>query len=190
MAEVMVAAVAGGEGSLTNAEAVEIARQANDVEERSLSGGGTHSYCTCAGVLGGVLAKGTRTPTRPISLPEIWAERAEALRQHGGGVADGPAHIWAAATAELNGSIRAQENEVLTIRQAADESGYSEDHLRRLLRDGKVQNRGTKHSPRIRRGDLPRKPTSSRRERAAAKEDHYTTDRLFRDIANSKKREG
>lgn len=49
-------------------------------------------------------------------------------------------------------------NEELTVVEAAAESGYSAAHLRRLLADSRLENAGSQGRPRIRRGDLPRKP--------------------------------
>lgn len=48
--------------------------------------------------------------------------------------------------------------EALTLKQAAERSGYSANHLGRLIRDGRIPNAGQPNAPRIRRGDLPRKP--------------------------------
>ncbi len=48
-------------------------------------------------------------------------------------------------------------HEPLTLQRAAVESGYSPDHLGRLLREGKLANAGRPNAPRIRRGDLPAK---------------------------------
>lgn len=50
-------------------------------------------------------------------------------------------------------------NEPLTLQQAAVESGYSADRLGRLVRDGTLPNAGERGSPRIRRRNLPRKPS-------------------------------
>jgi hypothetical protein len=47
---------------------------------------------------------------------------------------------------------------LLTLTEAADRSGYSIDHLGRLIRDGTIPNAGRPGAPRIRRGDLPQKP--------------------------------
>ncbi|MDE2782551.1 MAG: hypothetical protein OXK77_06320, partial [Gemmatimonadota bacterium] len=41
--------------------------------------------------------------------------------------------------------------------EAARESGYSADHLGRLVRDGRIPNAGRPGAPRIARTDLPRK---------------------------------
>ena len=55
----------------------------------------------------------------------------------------------------------AQEDEhALTLSEAAKESGYSQDHLARLVREGTIPNAGRRHAPRIRRKDLPRKASA------------------------------
>jgi len=54
---------------------------------------------------------------------------------------------------------RGHADELLNLRTAARESGYSADHLGRLVHEGKIPNAGRPHAPRIRRADLPRKPT-------------------------------
>ena len=52
-----------------------------------------------------------------------------------------------------------REGEVgLTLREAAEVSGYSADHLGRLVRHGKLRNAGRAGSPRIAPNDLPMKP--------------------------------
>jgi len=48
--------------------------------------------------------------------------------------------------------------EELTLDQAAKESGFTKDHLFRLIHDDKVKNVGEPRSPRIQRQDLPHKP--------------------------------
>lgn len=58
---------------------------------------------------------------------------------------------------EIEGDLTALLDEALTLKQAADETGYSDDYLGRLVRDGKLENVGRKNAPRVRRGDLPRK---------------------------------
>ena len=59
---------------------------------------------------------------------------------------------------ELEEYARRRGEEKLTLDKAAEESGYTADHLSRLVRDGTVPNAGEPGSPRIRRADLPRKP--------------------------------
>lgn len=62
-----------------------------------------------------------------------------------------------ALLADLDTCVAASFDEALSLRAAAAESGYSIDHLSRLIREGKLSNVGRTHAPRIRRGDLPRK---------------------------------
>ena len=58
-------------------------------------------------------------------------------------------------------AIEASElDEVLSLPAAARESGYSRDHLARLVREGKIRNAGRPNAPKIRRRDLPRKAPS------------------------------
>ncbi|MGH7605673.1 MAG: hypothetical protein ACRENK_16975 [Gemmatimonadaceae bacterium] len=52
------------------------------------------------------------------------------------------------------------EARALTLAEAAEESGYSIDHLARLVRQNKIQNVGKPGSPRVRAADLPRKPAA------------------------------
>jgi len=59
--------------------------------------------------------------------------------------------------AEFKEAVRAEDEHTLTLSEAALESGYSESHLRHRISDGEIQNAGRKGSPRIRRGDLPKK---------------------------------
>jgi hypothetical protein len=55
--------------------------------------------------------------------------------------------------------IDTEQNDLLTLQESARLSGYSEDHLGRLIRKGKLTNHGRPGAPRIRRSDLPRKPS-------------------------------
>lgn len=66
--------------------------------------------------------------------------------------------------AESNGS------DELTLAAASSLSGYSTDHLSRLIREGSVPNAGKKGSPRIRRADLPIRP---KRDIATARNTRY-----------------
>ena len=96
--------------------------------------------------------KGVRT-SHPLVL--TWRARAEQLAAWG---APAVAAVWLAAAAELDVYYVHAAMEELTLKRAAMESGYSEAHLARLVADGTLENAGKKGSPRIRRGDLPRKP--------------------------------
>jgi hypothetical protein len=91
----------------------------------------------------------------PKDLPDRWREMAEEQREFG---AEAQARTleWSAANLEV--AWREWELEELTLQEAAEESGYSEDHLGRLIRDGSIPNAGQPYAPRILRRDLPKKP--------------------------------
>ncbi len=61
--------------------------------------------------------------------------------------------------ADVEAVFASEEGETLTLRQAAEQSGYSPDHIGRLIRTGTIPNAGRPRSPRVRRADLPRKPS-------------------------------
>ena len=52
----------------------------------------------------------------------------------------------------------ARDNAPLNLQQASKESGYTPDHLGRLVKAGEIPNAGRANAPRILRKNLPRKP--------------------------------
>lgn len=50
--------------------------------------------------------------------------------------------------------------EVLSLAAASAESGYSREHLARMIRQGTIPNAGRPNAPSVRRRDLPRKAGS------------------------------
>ena len=88
---------------------------------------------------------------------ERWRTRRDEFRRMHAMV-DG-AELCDALLADLEASFVATSDEPLSLQEAAAESGYSADHLGRLIREGKLANVGRTHAPKIRRGDLPRKST-------------------------------
>lgn len=94
----------------------------------------------------------------PSALVVKWRELAEVLR------GEGCLEMAAArerCASELETTLHKQDNETLSIQQAANESGYSAEYLRRVLRDTPTLNAGRAGKPLIRRRDLPRKPTKA-----------------------------
>lgn len=93
----------------------------------------------------------------PEPLEELAREfrsEAELLRRWGADEATAAEH----AAERVETAVWNWRNEELTVAEASAESGYSAAHLRRLLADSRLENAGSQGRPRIRRGDLPRKP--------------------------------
>jgi len=53
-----------------------------------------------------------------------------------------------------------ENDEILSLEAASTVSGYSRDHIARLIRQGRIPNAGRPNAPRVRRRDLPRKAAS------------------------------
>lgn len=93
------------------------------------------------------------------ALPRTWRERSLLLKEWA--AAEGAAKAWEQAAAELEQCLARHADETLNLQQAGVESGFSPDHLGRLIRLGRLPNAGRKNAPRIRRKDLPLKNGSS-----------------------------
>lgn len=50
---------------------------------------------------------------------------------------------------------------LFTLRDAAEKCGFSEDHLGRLIRLGRLRNWGRRHAPRVRLAECPRRAVPS-----------------------------
>jgi hypothetical protein len=87
-------------------------------------------------------------------LVDRWRADSEVLRRNG---CETAAQALEARASELEAVLRNEAAETLTLRQAAQESGYSHERLRHLIAAGDIANAGRKGAPRIRRADLPRK---------------------------------
>ena len=98
----------------------------------------------------------------PRDLPHEWRAQAETYERDG---AYAQAAVLRRVAEELEAAWTSHELEELPVAQAAQESGYSEEHLRALVREGRIpDNRppGSQGEMRIRRCDLPRKPGAQR----------------------------
>jgi hypothetical protein len=118
--------------------------------------------------------------TAPADLPELWRTLAAQQRRLG---ADAQARTLEYCADELTATLMRAGDELLSLQRAARESGYSVDHIGRLLREGKIPNSGRKSKPLIRRKDLPWKA-----EKTPAKppQSGSVPDRLLRHIIRSK----
>jgi hypothetical protein len=89
------------------------------------------------------------------SLAERWRAEAALLRRRG---ADAQGAAMESCASDLEDEARLFSLETLTLEQAARETGYSYSAVQKMVRDGTIPNVGKKGAPRVRRGDLPKKP--------------------------------
>ena len=93
---------------------------------------------------------------RPADLPAVFKEAASLARQYAAD--ERAAALWERAAEMVQESLRQFGLERLSLPQAARESGYTGDHLRRLIDEGKIPNASVDGSKSILRMHLPRKP--------------------------------
>lgn len=116
-------------------------------------------------------------------LPGVWRALAQQQRSLG---ADAQARTLEWCADQLEAAFRRSDHELLSLHRAAQESGYSTDHLGRLLREGKIPNSGRKSKPMIRRIDLPHKWSEGKGKPCIARHTGYNPSRLVRNIIHSK----
>ena len=97
---------------------------------------------------------GKTEPASVEGLPADWRKRAKTLRRYGG---ETSATAIERCADDLEATIAERDDTTFSLVEAARESGYSADHLGRLVRDGRIPNAGRPGAPRIARRDLPRK---------------------------------
>ncbi len=101
-----------------------------------------------------------RAPAWVNELAERW--RDDARRRAMLWPADPLAAVLPRLADELEAEAQQFGTTSLTIRQAAEESGYSEAHLREMVREGKLPLAAPEGPYRIRRENLPLKPGTRR----------------------------
>ena len=89
------------------------------------------------------------------ALVTAWRKEAGQLRERYG--LESLAQVCEAHATELAAAIGRHLAEQLSLKDASALSGYSTSHLRALIADGTLTNVGRKGSPRLLRGELPRK---------------------------------
>lgn len=109
-----------------------------------------------------------------------WIENAQQTVRQFGVTAVDPERFLTEVTARLREVFAADDDELLTLTEASARSGLSEEHLGRLVREGKVPNAGRKGRPRVRAGDLPRRALRSFATRARAAYDPTADARTLR----------
>lgn len=96
-------------------------------------------------------------PPGPAALAARWREDAQVLRRYG---VTSRARLLEQMAAELEASTAADATATVTLSIAAELSGFTRAHLRRLIREGKLVTAGTEgREPQVRLSDLPRKAT-------------------------------
>ncbi len=88
------------------------------------------------------------------TLSSRWRTRAQLFRDH---EEVSLAIAYETCAAALEEALDSKGARLLNLQEAAELSGYSADHLGRLVREEKIQNGGRPGAPRIRIKDLPRK---------------------------------
>jgi hypothetical protein len=127
-----------------------------------------------------------RSPASPLEeLRAKWRARRDEFARFQASV-DG-ATLCDQLLADLEGALSQRCDEMLTLRAAADLSGYTVDHLARLIRQGKLPNAGRKHAPRVHRADLPHKARNDAARRMA---DSYNAAADARSLAGRLRRGG
>jgi hypothetical protein len=91
-----------------------------------------------------------------IDLVARWRKHADLFEHYGDAQ---QARVCRCHADELDAALRDMQDEALGLVEAARESGYSAERLRHMVAEGTIPNAGRRGSPRIRRSDLPRKPS-------------------------------
>ena len=89
-------------------------------------------------------------------LIERWRSEMDTLRKWGAG-----ADILGRCINELESVLDAEKLEAITLGEAVRVSGYSYSSLQKKVAGGELPNIGKKGSPRVRKGDLPKKAAIS-----------------------------
>ncbi len=93
-----------------------------------------------------------KPPEHLGSVIERWKQRQDEWTKLDASVKAAP--LIGEMLADLEALGKASDDE-LNLTDAARVSGYSPDHLSRLVRDGKLSNYGRRGAPRVKRSELP-----------------------------------
>ena len=88
-------------------------------------------------------------------LASQWENDAQLMAQYG---SPQQADVLRHCSRKLFEVIKSEKDVLLTLTLASQVSGYSADHLGRMVGEGRLTNYGRKGSPKLRLGDLPKKP--------------------------------
>ena len=116
-------------------------------------------------------------------LLERWEQDRSVLIAYGD---ERAATLLTQAATDVREAVLEWNEEVLGIRDAARESGYSPDRLRELVRLGEIPNAGRPNKPRVKRADLPKKGKARANRIARRPTREHNADALFLDIVQTK----
>ena len=91
----------------------------------------------------------------PFDLVSEWRSAAKLFREHEQAAT---AVAYEKCADQLEAVLELETEATLSLQEASAESGYSADHLGRMIREGKIPNAGKPGAPRIAKKDLPRNP--------------------------------
>jgi hypothetical protein len=92
-------------------------------------------------------------PPGPAALAARWREDAQVLRRYG---ATSRARLLEQMAAELEASTATDATTTVALSVAAEVSGFTRAHLRRLIQEGKLGTAGAEgREPQLRLSDLP-----------------------------------
>ena len=129
-----------------------------------------------------ILAQNRSLVDRLRALVRTWRLRAEPFADHH---CDAVAAVYNRLASEVEAELRAWASDALPIQDAAAESGYSAEHLRRLARVGRIlreRDQGPRSHLRVRRASLPAKAERAQRHTEGVVS-AYNPDEDARDIA-------
>ena len=89
------------------------------------------------------------------SLPDGWRSEADILERRG---AQLQAQVLRSCADELEAYEQERSLELLTLDAAADATGYTRNAIEKQIQRGDLRNYGKQGQPRVRRGELGRKP--------------------------------
>lgn len=102
-----------------------------------------------------MMKPGIRSDSARAAFLSKWRGEADTMRRRGVLVAG--ALLCEEFVRDAEALFEAEADTVLTLGEAAARSGYTADHLGRLVRQGRIPNAGRPHAPCVRLADLPRR---------------------------------
>ncbi len=124
---------------------------------------------------------GQRSLDRLISQ---WRDKAATFRRRGVAV---HATLLESCADDIESALRQKHDELLNLTVAARVSGYSREHLGRLLKEGKIPNAGKPNAPKIRRGNLPTKSAKLRLPKSVLQCSSISKDDVVRSVVTQGK---